>query len=203
MKHLELHIISNGQQSIERFCHIASSIHEYVTYFHIRERTWTANEHFQAINLLTQLKVPLSKVIINDRIDVAITLNTAGVQLAFHSLPVELVKRKFPSLLVGSSVHSLEELNNVSKAGADFAIYGHIFETRSKQGLLPRGTEGLRELTRNAQIPVIAIGGIKPIHVSELIKVGASGVAVMSGVLEASDPLKVVKEYATQLHQGG
>ncbi|MBU8878790.1 thiamine phosphate synthase [Bacillus sp. FJAT-29790] len=195
----ELHIISTGKQPIEKLAEIATEIQEYVDFFHLREKQMSALQLYQAVNILTEKNIPLSKIIINDRVDVAWTMKTFGVQLAFHSLDSGVVKQAFPGIRVGSSIHSVNEAKEVSEKGVDYAIYGHVFPTNSKLDLPPKGIEGLKEITGSTSMPIIAIGGIKPSNCSFVLEAGAKGIAVMSGVLEAEDPLQAVKEYSKAL----
>ncbi|MCH1627075.1 thiazole tautomerase TenI [Fredinandcohnia quinoae] len=198
----ELHIISTGKQSIEKFVKIAGQIHEYADYFHIREKHLNARQLSEVIDLLTVKGVPLSKIIVNDRVDVAVIQGISGVQLAYHSLDVKVVKQFFPRLKVGKSTHSNQEVKSAYESGADFGLFGHIFTTTSKPGLEPKGIVELATISKNTSLPIIAIGGIKPNHVRDVIQAGASGIAIMSGVLEANNPLQAVKEYACELEGG-
>lgn len=199
MKNGELHVISTGKQPPEQLTDIAASIHPYVDFIHLREKNKSARELHEIVLLLTDKSVPLSKIIINDRIDVAFITKAAGAHLAYHSLPVDRVKQSYPFLKVGCSVHSYEESALAEKQGADFLLYGHIFPTDSKPGLHPRGLKTLKKLANSCALPVIAIGGIKPFHVQDIINTGARGIAVMSGIMEAKNPLEAVKEYYDSL----
>lgn len=199
MKTKELHIISTGRQKPEQLADIIARIHFDIDFIHLREKTKTAKEVYEMVELLKSKKVPLSKIIINDRTDVACVSNVKGVHLAFHSLPVEIVKRKFEDLTVGCSVHSLKEAQIAEQQGADYVIFGHVYSTQSKPGLIPKGLEQLRFISESISIPVIAIGGIKPTNSRAVIEAGAQGVAVMSGILEAEDPLDAVQQYRSYL----
>jgi len=191
----ELHVISNGQSELERFARIASLIHPYVTAFHLREKSSTAKELWLAMLSLKAGGVPLSKVIINDRVDVAWAACVGGIQLSHHSLDVEVVRRVFPGLRVGRSVHDVQEADEMYKRGANYLVYGHIFPTNSKPGRKPRGTKALEELVKKVPIPVIAIGGIALENVHQIVATGAAGIAILSGITESDNPLKSVKEY--------
>lgn len=188
--------------TMEELTYILSGIHPYVTAIHLREKQRTARELYQTINLLTKAKIPLEKLIINDRIDVALATGVNGVQLAFHSLDVSVAKVKFPGLAVGCSIHSMEEGQRVSQNGADYVLYGHIFPSSSKSGLKPRGLGQLKRLTESLTIPVIAIGGITPENAIHTIHHGAAGIAVMSGILQARDPVSAAKAYKRVLQNG-
>ena len=203
MHRKELHIISTGQQTMKEFVDIIVTIHHYVDYIHIREKKKTAKELYETVMLLTEKNIPLSKIILNDRVDVAYATKVSGVQLAHHSLDIKTVKSMFPGLQIGLSVHSIEEAMLGKLHGADYCFYGHIFTTQSKPGIAPRGIEGLKQIADSTTLPVIAIGGIKPEHVKQVIDAGARGIAILSGVLLAPNPLKAVKDYSYKLGREG
>lgn len=199
MKAGKLHLISTGKQKPEQLADIIGAIHPDIDFIHLREKMKTAKEVYKMVELLIEKKVPLSKIIINDRADVACASNVKGVHLAYHSLPVEIVKRKFSHLTVGCSVHSIEEAQIAEQQGADYVIFGHVYPTRSKPGLPPKGLEQLRSVVGSVAIPVVAIGGITPTNSREVLEAGTQGVAVMSGILEAEDPLEAVQHYRSYL----
>src|SRR5690625_1064244 len=179
----QLHIISTGQQTVQELIEITSFIHPFIDFIHLRERNWTAQTYVQCIHKLIDIGVPREKIIINDRVDIAVITNVYGVQLPGHSLAVEAVKQYFPSMQIGSSVHNVMEAKEREQAGANSLIYGHIFTSTSKKGLVPRGLKQLEEVVQQVEIPVIAIGGITPASVEPVCQTGAAGIAVLSGVL--------------------
>jgi thiazole tautomerase (transcriptional regulator TenI) len=191
----QLHVISTGKQAVNVLVELFVQIHPFVDYLHLREKQWTAKELMNAVMDLTGKGVPLDKIIINDRADVAAAVGTKGVHLAYHSLPPDVVKKAFPELYIGCSIHSFQEAMMVEKKGADYVFYGHIFSTPSKQGIPPMGITELTEITHRLNIPVIGIGGIQPENVVEVLGAGADGIAVMSGILEQKNPLEAVKMY--------
>lgn len=195
-----IHIISTGQQSMETFVRIISEIHNHVDAIHIREKGWTAKELVYVIQILVTKGVPLEKIMVNDRVDVAYSMKTGGVQLGYRSIDVSLVKKAFPSLLIGSSVHTVNEAIEAQRKGADYLLYGHIYPTLSKRGQEPKGLRNLREVIRNVSLPVIAIGGITPKNTKEILATGAKGIAVLSGVLLAKDPVQAVVDYQKAMH---
>ena len=196
----ELHIISNGKMPIEQLREVLIDIHPYITSIHLREKQKKARELFQAVELLSK-DIPLSKIIINDRVDVAFITKVLGVQLAFHSLESGKVKKAFPQLKVGRSIHSYHEGEEAQLNGADYVLFGHVYPSHSKPGKPPKGIEELTRITQ-LDIPVIAIGGITPENTKPVIHAGASGIAVMSGVLDSHDPLSAVKSYVNTLLDG-
>lgn len=197
----DLHIISTGKQSTDEFIKKVKAIHTKIDFIHIRERNWTAKDHITVIKKLIAAGIDPKKIIINDRVDIAVIGRVGGVQLTSHSLDVRDVKKYFPSLQIGCSVHSVEEALEKEEQGADYLIYGHIFETNSKIGLAPRGLKGLNKITSRVKIPVIAIGGITPNNLSTVLQEGASGVAVLSGILLAEDCTIATLKYREKLDE--
>lgn len=195
----QLHIISTGKQTKEAFIEKVIALQAEVDFIHIRERSWTAKEIIDTVKTLVASGVPLKKIIINDRVDVAAYMHTQGVQLASHSVSTAYVKKHHPRLLIGCSVHSVTEAIDQEKAGADYLLYGHVFTTDSKKGSDPRGVESLRAVIEHVSIPVVAIGGITPETVSSVIQAGANGVAVLSGILLKKDAVGAARKYQQAL----
>ncbi|KIL52062.1 thiamine phosphate synthase [Jeotgalibacillus soli] len=194
MNRFTYHVLSTGGQPPAKWLETMGTVHKDVDYIHIREKNATAKELLNYIDSLLSLGVPAHKLIVNDRVDVAWT-QTIGVQLAYHSLNAEMVKDFFPSLLVGASVHSVEEAHIATSAGADYLLYGHIFPTNSKPNQTPRGLSALEQVVEASTVPIIAIGGILPWHVPLIQQTGAAGIALMSGVMNAIDPLLAIQSY--------
>lgn len=195
----QLHIISTGQQTTSEFIEKVTDIHSFVDFIHLRERSWTAREYITVIEQLSKGGVPRNKIIVNDRIDVAVVTDVYGVQLASHSIDVRDVKQLFPELYIGCSVHSVKEAVVKEKGGADFLMYGHVFETASKPGLPPRGLHQLKEVVKSVNSPVIAIGGITPDNVEQVACTNINGIATMSGILLADDIKNAVQQYQKKL----
>lgn len=120
-----------------------------------------------------------ARVVVNDRLDVALAARTQGVHLGTHSLPVDIVRRITPGgFVVGASCHSLGEALAAQSGGADYIVLGPIFPTPSKlQYGSPLGLATLREVTGRLGIPVFALGGISVDLVADCIDHGAAGIA--------------------------
>ena len=95
---------------------------------------------------------------------------------------------------IGVSVHSVTEAKFAEEKGAAFLIAGHIFQTNCKPGLAPRGLAFLRQICMSVQIPVWAIGGITPKNATNIWEQGASGVCIMSSLMEAEYPERMIQE---------
>lgn len=145
--------------------------------------------------------VPATKLVINDRVDVALAACAAGVQLAWHSLPLSAARAAAPALRLGKSVHSLQEAEEAGRQGADFCLFGHVFPSVCKPGQQERGLAQLADAVRASCIPLIAIGGITPANTGLVIRQGAAGIAVMSGICSAKDPQAAARAYRTAVIQ--
>lgn len=191
----ELHVISNGQMTFEELTNVAMQMESEIDYLHIREREKSTKELYEGVEGLLKRGFPASKLVLNDRIDIAILLNIPRVQLGYRSVDVKSVKEKFSYLHVGYSVHSLEEAIVAFKNGADSLVYGHVFPTSCKKGVPARGLEEISDMARRLTIPITAIGGITPENTTEVLKSGVSGIAVMSGIVSDRNPYEKARLY--------
>jgi len=146
-----------------------------------------------------------SRVLVNDRLDVACTTAAGGVHLGEQSLPVAEVIRflqahRLPEkFLVGASAHSLVAALAAAKAGADYVIFGPIFATPSKALFgEPQGVERLAEVCKKVAVPVVAIGGITLENAPQCLRAGAAGIAAIRLFQEAQDVRVVVRALRSQ-----
>ncbi|MCU4770725.1 thiazole tautomerase TenI [Bacillus toyonensis] len=197
----ELHVISNGHMPFEELVNVAMQIESEIDYLHIREREKSTKELYEGVESLLKKGFPASKLVINDRIDIAILLNIPRVQLGYRSADVRLVKEKFSYLHVGYSVHSLEEAIVAFKNGADSLVYGHVFPTDCKKGVPARGLEEISDIASCLSIPITAIGGITPENTVDVLTNGVSGIAVMSGIVRSSNPYSKAKSYKESIRK--
>jgi thiamine-phosphate pyrophosphorylase len=129
-----------------------------------------------------------TRLLVNDRSDIARAAGADGVHLTTRSLPVEVVRKMFGAeFLIGVSTHSLKEARAAQIAGADFVVFGPVFKTESKRVYgEPQGLDKLLDVTQAlGEFPVVAIGGITLDNVAECFHAGARGVAAISML---SDP---------------
>ncbi|MRN52965.1 thiamine phosphate synthase [Paenibacillus monticola] len=197
----EIHVISDGKLPLRQFIEKIIVLHPLADYIHLREKHLSAGELLAAGEQLLEAGIPAPKLIINDRIDVAVALGAGGVQLAWHSLKPAAARALGPHLRLGSSVHSPEEASEAALQGADYCLFGHVYPSTSKPGQQERGLELLADVVRYSSIPVIAIGGIKPNNVVRVMEQGVAGVAVMSGICGAEDPLTAMNAYRTAMQR--
>jgi thiamine-phosphate pyrophosphorylase len=137
-----------------------------------------------------------SQLLINDRIDVALSLEGVGVHLRSDSLPVSIARQLLGShRLLGISVHAVEEAVQAESQGADYIVFGPIYETPSKQMFgPPLGIHILEKACRLVRIPLIGIGGVTAPRAREMRRAGAFGVAVITAILGAADIESATRE---------
>ncbi len=149
----------------------------------IREKDLSAIELFELVHSVLALANPRAvKILVNSRVDVALATGADGAHLPSGS-PAPHVWRKLvpPSFLIGVSCHSIAEVRAAEAEGADYVVFGPVFDPISKPANSP--AVGLRELSRAAaavKIPVLALGGITPANAESCVAAGAAGVAGIS-----------------------
>ncbi|MFC0524409.1 thiamine phosphate synthase [Pontibacillus salicampi] len=195
---MELHALSNGSMSMKEFVDKAIEIYPYVDYIHVREKQRTARELVYWIETLLENGVPADRLVINDRVDVAYVTGIGGVHLGETGLSPAVVPAFFKGLRAGKSVHSPRGAMDAEREGADYLFFGHVFHSTSKEGVSPRGLETFQIINEMVDIPVIAIGGITPDNIAQVMRKGAAGAAAMSFLWDSED----AKEAAKQLREG-
>ncbi|HEX8161543.1 MAG TPA: thiamine phosphate synthase [Pyrinomonadaceae bacterium] len=123
-----------------------------------------------------------TRLLVNDRADIARAAGADGVHLTTRSLPAPVVRRAFgPDFLIGVSAHTSEEARGARDGGADFAVFGPVFDTPSKRALgTPAGLAALGEVAHAlSPFPVFAIGGVTRENAREVLRAGARGVAAI------------------------
>lgn len=154
---------------------------------------------------LAELLAPVAtasgtRILINDRADVALAAEADGVHLGQRSLPLSAVRSMRADWMVGVSVHSVEEA--ASATGADFIVAGTIWPSASHPDREGAGLERLHTLATTTAAPVIAIGGVTPERASTARAAGAAGVAVLTGVWHEADPVGAAEAYVDAMNSG-
>ncbi len=161
-----------------------------VTLVQLREKNLSGRDFYRlalAVKAeLDQWDIPL---IINDRVDVALAVDAAGVHVGQKDLPLPVVRDLVgKQKLVGLSVTTLEQAREGDKMGADYLGVGPVFYTDSKEDIeAPIGLEGLARIRQAVNQPLIAIGGISRENLNAVKAVGVQGVAVISAILGEKD----------------
>jgi thiamine-phosphate pyrophosphorylase len=128
--------------------------------------------------------------LVNDRVDIALATGADGVHVGADDLPVVVARRLLgPRAVVGGTARDPETARRLVDEGATYLGVGPTFATRTKRGLPdPIGVEGVRAVVEAVDVPVIAISGVTPDKVDEVIAAGAYGVAVIGAVADSADP---------------
>jgi thiamine-phosphate diphosphorylase len=142
--------------------------------------------------------------VVNDRVDVALAAGADGAHLGVRSLSVAVARRLLgPGARVGASIHSVAEAEAAAEEGADWIFAGTIYGTPTHPAREPAGPAFAGDAARAARgIPVLAIGGVTPERVGEVLEAGAAGVAVIRGVWDAPDPAEALRRYLEMLAGG-
>lgn len=155
----------------------------------IRERDLPAGDLYRLTKAVTErLRGRGTLVFVNDRADIAACAG-AGVHLTTRSLTAEVVRATMgPGILIGVSTHSQQEAQAAERGGADFVVFGPVFETPSKAAYGEAvGPAALRRVATSSSIPVIALGGINPTNFREALDAGAAGVAGISMFISSAE----------------
>jgi thiamine-phosphate pyrophosphorylase len=175
---------------------VRAAVDAEVPLLQIREKSLPARVLFELVARAAELtRGSQTRLLVNDRSDIARGAGADGVHLTTQSLPVEVVRKIFGAeFLIGVSTHSRDEAQAASAAGADFVVFGPVFETESKRGYgPPQGLDKLAAITRElGEFPVVAIGGITLENTGECFRAGASGVAAIRLLNDAENLSSIV-----------
>ncbi len=154
-----------------------------VSLIQLREKNLTAKTLFElARGAASITRGSATRLLVNDRADVALAAGADGVHLAANSISAGIIRRSFgPNFLIGASAHSLDEARAAEESGADFAVFGPVFDTPSKRIYgNPLGLEKLRNAAQALKpFPLLAIGGITLENFQDTLRAGAVGVAAI------------------------
>lgn len=182
------HQVAAGQTLLTA---VAAALAGGVKAVQLREKDLSAAELFPLARELRALTSQYqAKLLINDRIDVALAAAADGVQLGAHSLPTWVARQLLgPDRLIGVSTHSLRQIAAATEQGADFVTFGPVYATPSKAAYgRPQGLAALSEACRQTRLPLFALGGITLPRRREVWLAGAGGVALISAIIGSDDP---------------
>ena len=144
---------------------------------------------------LRSLGIPF---IVNDRLDIALTVDADGLHLGEEDIPISEARRMLGrDKILGASAASVETAIQVEKDGADYIGFGAVFPTDTKEDAQVSGLTLLSRVKQAVSIPVVAIGGIKRTNAVEVLRAGADGLAIISDLLEAEDVEARAREFST------
>ena len=202
--------LAEGDNGADVIGRIRATIAAGVDWVQIREKVLSGRE---LLGLVREAVAAggSARVIVNDRLDMALAAGAAGVHLGRESLGARDVVRWCKSsggnapadFLVGVSCHSLADAREAESAGAAYIFFGPVFDTPSKRGMgEPQGVARLEEICRSVAIRVLAIGGVNEQNAGDCIRAGAAGIAAIRLFQDTRDA-ETLKDAVKRLHALG
>lgn len=175
-----------------------------VTMVQLREKSASSREFYEQAVCIKKITdgngIPL---IINDRVDIALSINTAGVHIGQNDIPAAVARKMIgKDMLLGVSASSIQEALQAQKDGADYLGVGAMFRTGTKADAQAVSMEELRHIRQAVSLPIVAIGGINKENAASFQGVGIDGLAVVSAILSQPD-IKAAAEALKLLFQNG
>ncbi|WP_171032951.1 thiamine phosphate synthase [Fodinibius saliphilus] len=141
-----------------------------------------------------------ARLFVNRRADIAQLLNADGVHSPENGIPSMAIKRSWPELTVGASIHSEKAAKRAEEDGADFLLFGPVYYTVSKAKYgEPQGVDRLKEVAEKSSVPVFAVGGITPEKTASCLQAGAFGLAGISAIMKAGNVGQQVHSFKKHL----
>jgi thiamine-phosphate pyrophosphorylase len=201
-----LYLITNRHQTGGRKLEdvVSAALEGGVRLVQLREKDLCSADLFR---LATKLRILTNRygarLLINDRLDIALACGADGVQLGISTLPVVAARHLLGTrMVIGYSAHSIDEALRVQTEGADFVTFGPVYATPSKADFgAPCGVMKLAEAAAALDIPVYALGGIKLDNSVAALKAGARGIAVISAILAAENPHSAAALLRTKIEE--
>ena len=205
MTKLELEVLlylvtDSTNRNIDSFCRIVEqALQGGVTLVQLREKTATSREFYQRAlrikEVTDRFQVPL---IINDRLDIALAVNAAGLHIGQEDLPVAVARRLLgPDKILGATAATVADALAAQAAGADYLGSGAVYPTGTKPGKAILPLPVLAQIKQALRIPVVAIGGITADNIGPVRDAGVDGVAVVSAIMDSADPTTAAKTLKT------
>ncbi len=172
-------------------------------FIQLREKDISTREYLHKAREIKKLvdKYKNRYFIVNDRLDIALAAGADGVHLGQDDMPILDARRILGNeSVIGVSVSTVDEAKSALADGADYLGVSAIYGTPTKAEVEVVGVDGLRQIAAAVDIPLVAIGGINRNNVSEVVKAGADGVAVVSEVMTSVDPTETVRELLDQVN---
>jgi thiamine-phosphate pyrophosphorylase len=203
-----VYLITKGDATPENFTEkrreisrvVGAAVDAGVTFVQLREKKLTARMGYElACDLAALTRGSDTRVLVNDRADIAAAAGCHGVQLTATSLPADVVRAAFgPEFVIGVSTHSVEEVRAAASGGADFALFGPVFETPGKEAV--QGLDGLKiACNAVAPFPVLAIGGIDAGNMLSVMSAGAGGFAAIRALNDVGGVEEFVRKSRNNL----
>ncbi|HML07222.1 MAG TPA: thiamine phosphate synthase [Xanthobacteraceae bacterium] len=191
------HALARGRSLAEI---VAAAVKGGVTMIQLREKAAPTRAFIEEARTLKRLLAPLGvPLLVNDRIDVALAAGADGAHVGQHDMPVALARRLLgPAAIIGLSITELDEVRGADVELADYLGVGPIFAQSTKlDATPPLGLEGLAAVRRATRKRIMAIGGVSAANASAVRSAGADGIAVVSAIMGAEDPLAAARALAS------
>jgi len=167
----------------------------------LRDKTATNEEFLEAAKKIKSLaKDKGALFIIDDRVDMALALDSDGIHLGQDDTPVETARRILgKKKIIGLSTHSASQIDEATKKDVDYISVGPVYSTPTKPDYAPVGLDLIRTASRKLKIPFVAIGGIDESNIKEVTAAGAKRIAVVRAILSSDSPFEATKNMITQM----
>lgn len=182
---------------------ICTACESHLPSLQLREKEMDSRRLWELADMFRKITSKYSMFLsINERIDIALSVGADGVHLSEMGLSPQVPKKLKPSLIIGVSVHNIENGLRAEQEGADYLIFGPIFPTPSKKAFgLPQGIANLKQMVKKVSIPILAVGGIIPSNAKECLDAGAYGIAAMGAFQHSKDIKKTVNDFRESLNE--
>ena len=200
---LKLYLVTNRyQDSLENFLEkVETACRSGVTIIQLREKNLTTNQYYQLAKQVKEItdayQVPL---IIDDRLDVCLAVDAAGLHIGDDELPVSVARQVLgPEKILGVTAKTVKRALEAEEGGANYLGTGAIFPTTTKENAPITLISTLKTICQTIAIPVVAIGGLTSENIDQLIGTGIAGVAVVRDLMQAEDIEAKTQAFLTKL----
>ena len=200
---LRLYLVTNRyQDSVESFLEkVETACRSGVTIVQLREKNLTTNQYYQLAKEVKEItdayQVPL---IIDDRLDVCLAVDAAGLHIGDDELPVSVARKVLgPEKILGVTAKTVKRALEAEEGGANYLGTGAIFPTTTKENAPITLISTLKTICQRVAIPVVAIGGLTSENIDQLIGTGIAGVAVVRDLMQAEDIEAKTQAFLTKL----
>ncbi|WP_139689350.1 thiamine phosphate synthase [Streptococcus oralis] len=200
---LRLYLVTNRyQDSLENFLEkVETACRSGVTIIQLREKDLTTNQYYQLAKQVKEItdayQVPL---IIDDRLDVCLAVDAAGLHIGDDELPVSVARQVLgPDKILGVTAKTVKRALEAEEGGANYLGTGAIFPTTTKENAPITLISTLKTICQRVAIPVVAIGGLTSENIDQLIGTGIAGVAVVRDLMQAEDIEAKTQAFLTKL----
>ena len=200
---LRLYLVTNRyQDSVESFLEkVETACRSGVTIVQLREKNLTTNQYYQLAKQVKEItdayQVPL---IIDDRLDVCLAVDAAGLHIGDDELPVSVARKVLgPEKILGVTAKTVKRALEAEEGGADYLGTGAIFPTTTKENAPITLISTLKTICQRVAIPVVAIGGMTSENIDQLIGTGIARVAVVRDLMQAEDIEAKTQAFLTKL----